>query len=85
MNNMTEIIVDDKYKIHFTKQLINLLKIKPRDRFNIHVEAGKKIVLEKIENKKDSLLEALESPAHVEPAKIKQLNLNALEEELWTT
>lgn len=85
MNNMSELIVDDSYKIHFTKKLINLLKIKPKDRFNIQVEAGKKIVLEKIENKKDPLLEAIESPAHVEPAKIKQLNLNTLEEELWTT
>ena len=38
-----------------------------------------------VENKKDSFIEAIESPAHVEPAKIKQVNLNALEEELWTT
>ena len=34
---------------------------------------------------KDSLVELLESPAHVDIVKIKELNLNELEEELWTT
>ena len=42
-------------------------------------------MLKIIENEKDPLIESIESPAHVEPAKIKQINLNALEEELWTT
>lgn len=44
-----------------------------------------KIALKKVKSKKDSLIELLESPAHVDPVKIKQLNLKALEEELWTT
>jgi len=35
--------------------------------------------------RKDSLIELLESPAHADPAKIKQINLKTLEEELWTT
>jgi len=34
---------------------------------------------------KDSLIEMLDSPVHADPAKIKQLNLKTLEEELWTT
>ena len=34
---------------------------------------------------KDSLVELLESPAHVDIVRIKELNLNELEEKLWTT
>ena len=85
---MEEIIVDDTYKIHFSKKLVDLLEIRPRDRFNIIIKDDK-IVLEKVkrekEVEKDSLIEILESPAHIDPAKIKQLNLKSLEEELWTT
>lgn len=81
---MEEIIVDDAYKIHFPKKLIDILKIKPKDHFDVELEKNK-IVLKKVERKKDSLVELLESPAHVDPAKIKQLNLKVLEEELWTT
>ncbi len=42
-----------------------------------------KIVLRK--RRKDSLIELLEFPAHADPAKIKQINLKILGEELWTT
>ncbi len=81
---MEEMIVDDTYRINLSKELIDLLKIRPKDRFNILIEKNK-IVLKKIEREKDSLIELLESPAHVDPAKIKQVNLDMLEEELWTT
>jgi len=85
---MEEIIVDDKYKIHFSKKLIDIFKIKPKDRFHINIENKDKIVLEKIKKikkEKDPLIEIMDSPAHVDIEKIKQINLNALEEELWTT
>ncbi len=85
---MEEIIVDDNYKIHFSKKLIDRLNIKPRDRFNIVIKDNE-IVLEKIKKEKemeiDPLIDLLESPAHVDPVRMKQLKLNALEEELWTT
>ncbi len=84
---MEEIIVDDKYKIHFSKELINLFKIKPKDRFHIKIENKDKIVLEKIKKsrkEKDSLIEILDSPAHISIDKLKHINLNAVEEELWT-
>ncbi len=77
---MEEIIVDDAYKIHFPKKLIDLFRIQPKDRFDIDIEENK-IILRKLE--KDALIELLESPAHVDPAKIKQMNLKALEEELF--
>ncbi|MDP2845512.1 MAG: AbrB/MazE/SpoVT family DNA-binding domain-containing protein [Candidatus Methanoperedens sp.] len=81
---MEEIIVDDTYKLIFPKKLIDLFKIKPKDRFDINVEENK-IVLKKLKRKKDPLVELLESPAHADPTKIRQLNLKALDEELWTT
>ena len=85
---MEELIVDDSYKIHFPKSLVDLLNIRPRDRFNITIKDNE-IVLEKVKKgkkvNKDSLVELLESPAHVDIVRIKELNLKALEEELWTT
>ncbi len=39
--------------------------------------------LKRTEKEKDTLIELLDSPAHVDPARLKQLKLNALEEELW--
>ena len=85
---MEELIVDDTYKIHFPKSLVDLLNIRPRDRFNIIIKDNE-IVLEKVKKgrkvDKDSLVELLESPAHADIVRIKEINLKALEEELWTT
>ncbi len=85
---MEEIIVDDKYKIHFSKKLIDIFEIKPKDRFQITIENKNKIVLEKVKKVKkgkDPLIDILDSPAHINIDKIKNINLNAVEEELWTT
>jgi len=88
VNIMEELIVDDTYKIHFPRTLVDSLNIRPRDRFNVVIKDNE-IVLEKVKKEKkvekDSLVEMLESPAHVDIVRIKELNLNALEEELWTT
>ncbi|CAG0993807.1 MAG: hypothetical protein MPEBLZ_01995 [Candidatus Methanoperedens nitroreducens] len=88
VNIMEELIVDDTYNIHFPRTLVDLLNIRPRDRFNIIIKDNE-IVLEKVKKEKkvekDSLVELLDSPAHVDIVRIKELNLNALEEELWTT
>lgn len=54
----------------------------------IIVDDKYKIVLEKvnkIKKGKDPLIDILDSPAHVNIDKIKQINLSAIEEELWTT
>ncbi|CAG0988860.1 MAG: hypothetical protein OIN86_04000 [Candidatus Methanoperedens sp.] len=65
-----------------------MLNIRPRDRFIITIKDNE-IVLEKVKKEKkvgkDSLVELLESPVHVDIVKIKELNLKALEEDLWTT
>ena len=88
VNIMEELIVDDTYKIHFPRTLVDLFNIKPRDRFSIVIKDNE-IVLEKVKKEKkggkDSLVELLESPAHADIVRIKELNLNELEEELWTT
>ncbi|NJD78371.1 MAG: AbrB/MazE/SpoVT family DNA-binding domain-containing protein [Candidatus Methanoperedens sp.] len=88
VNTMEELTIDDTYNIHLPKALVDLLNIRPRDRFNVVIKDNE-IILEKVKKgekaEKDSLVELLESPAHVDIVKIKELNLNALEEELWTT
>ncbi len=84
---MEEIIVDDKYKIHFSRELIEIFNIKPKDRFQIKIENKNKIILEKVnkvKKEKDPLIDILDAPAHINIDKIKQINLNDVEEELWT-
>ena len=50
---MEELIVDDTYKIHFPKSLVDLLNIRPRDRFNITIK-NNEIVLEKVKKREKS-------------------------------
>ncbi len=73
--------VDKEYKIPL-KQVSDSFNIKPTDRFLLRAETGEKIILEKIKHK-DSLIELIENPAHVDQERM-TLDLKKLEEEMWT-
>ena len=77
--------VDEKYRIPFSKDIRKMVEIQPKDRFKIRVVSRTKIVLERAEEGVDPLIDLLEHPAHVAPERIKQIRLDELEEELWTT
>lgn len=73
--------VDEEYKIPL-KRVSDGFNIKPTDRFLLRAETKEKIILERIKQK-DSLMEVIEKPAHINRERMSQ-NLKKLEEELWT-
>ena len=73
--------VDEEYKIPL-KRVSDGFNIKPTDRFLLRAETKEKIILERIKQK-DSLMEVIEKPAHINQERMRQ-NLKKLEEELWT-
>jgi len=73
--------VDEEYKIPL-KRVSDGFNIKPTDRFLLRAETKEKIILERIKQK-DSLMEIIEKPAHINRERMRQ-NLKQLEEELWT-
>jgi bifunctional DNA-binding transcriptional regulator/antitoxin component of YhaV-PrlF toxin-antitoxin module len=72
--------VDKEYKIPL-KQVSDSFNIKPTDRFMLRAETKEKIILEKI-NQKDSLMEIIEKPAHINRERM-TLDFKKLEEEMW--
>jgi bifunctional DNA-binding transcriptional regulator/antitoxin component of YhaV-PrlF toxin-antitoxin module len=81
MRKMPIVEVDKDYKIPL-KQISDSVNIKPADRFMLRVETKEKIILEKMKQK-DSLIEIIEKPAHVDRERM-NLDLKKLEEEMWT-
>jgi hypothetical protein len=73
--------VDKEYKIPL-RQVSDSFNIKPTDRFLLRAETKEKIILEKIKQK-DSLIEIIEKPAHIDREKM-SIDLKKLEEEMWT-
>ena len=78
---MPVVEVDKEYKIPL-RQFSDSFKIKPTDRFLLRAETEEKIILEKIK-KKDTLIEIIEKPAHIDQERV-TLDLKKLEEEMWT-
>lgn len=73
--------VDKEYKIPL-RRVSDSFNIKPTDRFLLRAETKEKIILEKIKQK-DSLMEIIENPAHINRERM-TLDLKKLEEEMWT-
>ncbi|MBA7526023.1 hypothetical protein ES705_18183 [subsurface metagenome] len=73
--------VDKEYKIPL-RRVSDSFNIKPADRFLLRAETKEKIILEKIKQK-DSLMEVIEKPAHIDRERM-SLDLKKIEEELWT-
>ncbi|MBC8521648.1 MAG: hypothetical protein ISS94_04920 [Candidatus Syntrophoarchaeum sp.] len=73
--------VDKEYKIPL-RRVSDSFNIKPTDRFLLRAETKEKIILEKIKQK-DSLMDVIEKPAHIDREKM-SLDFKKLEEELWT-
>jgi len=78
---MPVVEVDEEYKIPL-RQVSDSFNIKPTDRFLLRAETKEKIILEKIKQK-DSLIEIIEKPAHIDRERM-SINLKEIEEEMWT-
>lgn len=81
IRKMPIVEVDKEYKIPL-KKVSDSFNIKPTDRFLLRAETKEKIILEKIKHK-DSLIEIIENPAHIDRERM-IIDLKKLEEEMWT-
>ena len=75
-------VVNRKYQIPLLDSIRKLFCVKPGDKFDVSVE-NERIILKKITGKKDSLLTAIRKPAHVSMKKIRNADLEKIEEEMW--
>ena len=79
--------MDERGRMLIPKEIRRIAEIKSREKFFLRLENKKKLILEKIEEKsstrKDPLIELIDNPLHVSPEKIKKIDLEKVEEELW--
>ena len=85
---MAVVKIDSKGRITIPRQVRKAAHLRPNQPLNLRL-AEDSIVLKKIHTEKskfeeDPLFKDLRNPAHVDPKKIKKLDLEALEEELWS-
>lgn len=82
--------LDEKGRVLIPKEFRKIIRVESGQPLNLLLQDHDAILLEKIERKvgrfeKDPLLkDILKKPAHVSPKKLKELDLEKLEEELWS-
>ena len=85
---MPVVIIDKKWRIVLPKQVRKSVRLKQSQRLRLKVEKDS-IVLKKLSegkgrNEKDPLWDDLfNNPLHVDPKKLKKIDLKKIEEEMW--
>ena len=88
---MTIVEMDERGRILIPKEVRESASIRPRQRFMIRLFNNKALILEKMEGfeknemRRDPLIESIRNPAHVSPEKIKKIDLEKIEEEMWSS
>lgn len=82
---MQTIVVDQKGRILLPKQIRERLKTSNGDRLMIERSTEEEVTFKVLKptKKKDKLLELLDHPFHVSEAKIKEVDLEKVEDEMW--
>ncbi len=86
---MSMVKIDERGRILIPQNIRNAVKIHSEEQFNLILEDDK-IILKRIKNlkiskKKDSLKDLLDNPIHVDPKKIKENDLDKIEDEMWSS
>lgn len=85
---MSMVKIDERGRILIPQNVRNAVKLHSEDQFSLTLEDDK-IVLKRIKTlktakKKDSLKELLDNPIHADPKKIKEADLDKIEDEMWS-
>lgn len=79
--------IDERGRMLIPKQIRRIAGIRSREKFFLRLESKNRLVLEKIDEEssveRDPLMELMDNPLHVSPEKIKKIDLERVEEELW--
>ncbi|MBD3155166.1 MAG: hypothetical protein GF368_00740 [Candidatus Aenigmarchaeota archaeon] len=87
---MNIVEIDERGRILIPKEIRKGGSIKPRQQFIIKIVNDNDLFLDKIENpekattKNDPFIQSIKNPAHVSPNKLKKINLEKLEDEMWS-
>ncbi|MBI2579256.1 MAG: AbrB/MazE/SpoVT family DNA-binding domain-containing protein [Candidatus Aenigmarchaeota archaeon] len=79
--------IDKKWRIVLPKQVRKNIRLKQSQRFRLQVDKDS-IVLKKLKDDKavkevDPFLNDIRNPIHVDPKKLKKIDLKKIEEEMW--
>lgn len=87
---MNIVEVDNRGRILIPKEIRRAGSIKPNQQFIIKIVNNNDLLLDKIEKsekknfRRDPFMESIENPAHVSPNKLKKIDLEKLEDEMWS-
>lgn len=86
-DGMPIVEIDKRGRMVIPKEIRRIADIKSKEKFFLRLENKEKLILEKVEkgsrSKKDPLIELINNPIHVSPERIKKIDLEEVEEELW--
>lgn len=84
---MTIVKIDDRGRILVPQTVREAIGIKSEENLNMILEDDiiilKKLKSSKRSGKKDSLKVFLDNPSHVDPKKLKRIDLEKIENEMW--
>lgn len=84
---MPVVKIDKKWRIVLPKNIRKNIRLRQSQRLKLRVEKDS-IVLKKLKDDKavkeeDSFLKDIRNPIHVDPKKLKKIDLKKIEEEMW--
>lgn len=80
---MNEAVIDEEGRVIISKTLRWQAGLAARSTVTIRLVDNRIILVPHRGGKRDSLTWLLEHPAHVDPKKLKKINLDKLEDEMW--
>jgi len=87
---MNIVEMDERGRILIPKEIRVGGSIKPNQQFIIKLVNDNDLLLDKIEKpekkrlERDSFIESIKNPANVPPSKLKKIDLEKIEDELWS-
>ncbi len=85
---MTVVKIDGKGRITIPRQVRKAAHLRPNQSLNLRLAEDsivlKRMHAEKSKFEEDPLFKDLRNPAHADPKRLKRLDLEKLEEELWS-
>ena len=87
---MNIVEIDERGRILIPREIRRGGSIKPHQQFVIKLVNDNDLFLDKIEKpekrgiERDPFIESIKNPAHASPSKLKKIDLEKLEDELWS-
>lgn len=87
-DGMPIVETDERGRVVIPKQIRKIVEIKPKEHLLLKLSDKDTIILKKLKTtskEKDPLISSIKNPAHVPLKKIEEINLEKIEEEMWSS